>query len=64
MKTAPDSEAWPCDWESHRISQLRRSAARSFRDKLIWLEETTEFVKKLQAAKRYDQPAASRSPKE
>jgi hypothetical protein len=64
MNPAADSEAWPCDWESHRIAQLRRSAARSFRDKLIWLEETTEFVKKLQAAKPQDRPAMPSIPKE
>jgi hypothetical protein len=64
MNTAPDSEAWPCDWESHRIAQLRRSAARSFRDKLIWLEETTQFVKKLQAAKPKDGSGMSSTPKE
>jgi len=62
MNPAADSEAWPCDWESHRIAQLRRSAARSFRDKLIWLEETTEFVEKLQAAKRHDGPVTPSSP--
>jgi hypothetical protein len=53
------TEPWPCDWDGHELAQLRRDASRSFRQKLIWLEETTEFVKKLQAAKRHDGLAVS-----
>lgn len=47
MKVNEPSEPWPCDWDSHELAQLRRDASRSFREKLIWLEETTEFVKRL-----------------
>jgi hypothetical protein len=50
MEADPKTDdAWPCDWESHELQQLRRGATRSFRDKLIWLEEATAFAKKLQA---------------
>jgi hypothetical protein len=56
MKVNEPSEPWPCDWDGHELAQLRRDASRTFRQKLIWLEETTEFVKKLQAAKRHDGP--------
>jgi hypothetical protein len=44
MKVNEPSEPWPCDWAGHELQQLRRDAARSFRENLIWLEETTEFA--------------------
>ena len=53
MKINEPSNPWPCDWEGHELQQLRRGAGRSFRENLIWLEETTEFAKRLQAAPRY-----------
>jgi hypothetical protein len=43
---------WPCSWEEHELVQLRDGMQRSLRDKLIWLEETMLFVRKLQAAPR------------
>ena len=41
---------WPCSWEEHEMVELRDGMRRSFRDKLIWLEEATELVRRLQAA--------------
>jgi hypothetical protein len=38
--------AWPCDWDSHKLQQLKRGAARTFRENLIWLENATEFALK------------------
>jgi hypothetical protein len=40
---------WPCSWEEHELVELRDGMRRSFRDKLIWLEEATAFAKRLQA---------------
>ena len=40
------AEQWPCDWESHKLQQLKRGASRSFRENLIWLEKATEFARK------------------
>jgi hypothetical protein len=39
------SEAWEHGGEAAELIQLRRDAACSFRDNLIWLEEMTEFKK-------------------
>lgn len=50
MKVNEPSEPWPCDWEGAELAQLRRDAARSFRDNLIWLEEMTEFAEKFSKA--------------
>ena len=44
------AEVWPCDWKAHESQQLRRGAKRTFRENLIWLENATEFAKKLQQA--------------
>ncbi len=44
MKVSEPSEPWPCDWAGHELQQLRRGAARSFRENLIWLEEMSEFA--------------------
>ena len=55
MKTEASSSPWPCDWDSHELEQLRRGAARSFRENLIWLEEMTEFARRLQAAPRTEE---------
>jgi hypothetical protein len=52
MNTDPDSEIWSYHYDSPELAHLRRDASLSFREKLIWLEEATKFVKKLQAAKR------------
>lgn len=49
MKTE-SNEPWPCDWAGHELQQLRREAAQSFRDHLLWLEEATEFAEKLKGA--------------
>ena len=50
MKVNEPSDPWPCDWEGHELHQLRRGAARSFRENLIWLEEMTEFAKRFSQA--------------
>jgi hypothetical protein len=44
------SEKWICSWEEAELAQLQRDASRSFRDNLLWLEEMTEFAKRLQEA--------------
>lgn len=44
------NSAWPCSWEAHEIEELREGVRHSFREKLIWLEEMTEFAEKLQAS--------------
>jgi hypothetical protein len=41
---------WPCSWEAHELEELREGVTRPFREKLIWLEEMTEFAGKLQAS--------------
>ena len=40
-------QAWPCSWKAHEFEELREGTKRSFREKLIWLEEMTEFAGKL-----------------
>jgi len=50
MKNNAGSEPWPCDWSAAELVQLRRDAASSFRDNLIWLEEMTEFAEKFSQA--------------
>jgi hypothetical protein len=56
MKVNEPSEPWPCDWEGHELQQLRRGAARSFRENLIWLEEMTEFAERFSKAPRIKHP--------
>ncbi len=41
-----EAAPWPCDWEGHKLQQLQRGAASSFRENLIWLEKATEFARK------------------
>jgi hypothetical protein len=50
MKVNEPSDPWPCDWEGAELTQLRRDAACSFRDNLIWLEEMTEFAERFSKA--------------
>ena len=50
MKLNEPTEPWPCDWEGAELAQLRRGAASSFRDNLIWLEEMTEFAERFSKA--------------
>ena len=56
MKVNEPSEPWPCDWDGHELQQLRRGAARSFRENLIWLEEMTEFAERFSKAPRIEHP--------
>jgi len=51
MKVNEPSEPWPCDWEGAELAQLRRDASRSFRQNLMWLEEMTDMVDYMQAAR-------------
>jgi hypothetical protein len=56
MKLNEPSEPWPCDWEGAELAQLRRDAACSFRDNLIWLEEMTEFAERFSKAPSHPNP--------
>ncbi len=44
MRTMEPSEAWEFGWEAAELMQLRRDAACSFRENLIWLEEVNEIA--------------------
>ena len=50
MNSDKSSEAWICSWEDAELAQLRRDAACSFRDNLIWLEEMSEFAERFSKA--------------
>jgi hypothetical protein len=47
---APETP-WPCSWEAHELEQLRHGRRMTFRQKLVWLEDATEFVRQMQAAR-------------
>jgi hypothetical protein len=49
MKT-PD-EKWPCSWEENEREHLRHNMKLTFRQKMQWLEDATDFVRKLQAGR-------------
>jgi hypothetical protein len=50
MKVNEPATPWICSWEDAELAQLRRDAACSFRDNLIWLEEMTEFAERFSKA--------------
>jgi len=50
MNPNKSTDAWICSWEDAELAQLRRDAACSFRDNLIWLEEMTEFAERFSKA--------------
>jgi len=50
MKANEPDTPWICSWDDAELAQLRRDAARSFRDNLIWLEEMTEFAERFSKA--------------
>ena len=43
LKTMEPSEMWEFGWEEAKLRQMRRDAKCSFRENLIWLEETRRF---------------------
>ena len=45
---------WIYGWEEAELRQLRRDAACSFRDNLIWLEEMSEFAERFSQARIKD----------
>ena len=46
-----ETDPWAsCTWEGSELFQLRRDAARTFRENLIWLEEMTEFAERFSKA--------------
>jgi hypothetical protein len=49
MKTP--EEKWPCSWEENEREHLRHNMTLTFRQKMQWLEDTTAFVRKLQAGR-------------
>lgn len=40
-------DGWERGWEGHELSQLRRLAALSLREKIAWLEEAQALAKRL-----------------
>jgi hypothetical protein len=46
---SPDNE-WPVSWEANERARLRDNLKLTFRQKMQWLEDMTDFAKKLQAA--------------
>ena len=45
----PDRESeWECGWEGHERAQRRRLSRLPFPDKLKWLEEAHDLVRRLQ----------------
>jgi hypothetical protein len=44
MRPIEPSEYWTYGWEEAELRQLRRDAACSFRENLIWLEEMNQFA--------------------
>jgi len=52
MRTNEPSEYWLYGQEAAELMQLRRDAACSFRENLIWLEEMSEFAKKFAEIRR------------
>jgi hypothetical protein len=55
MKRKPLISEWPCSWEEHELVELREGMRMSLRDKLVWLEQATEFANKLQASPKVQQ---------
>ena len=49
MRVIEPSEYWEYGWETAELMQLRRDAASTFREKLIWLEEMSDFKKRCAA---------------
>ena len=49
MKT-PDAD-WPVSWEANERARLRDNLRLSFRQKMQWLEDATDFARKLQAGR-------------
>lgn len=49
MNDARDERAWERGWDGHRDAQARRMAALSLSEKLDWLEEAHERVRRLQS---------------
>jgi hypothetical protein len=56
MNKDESSQKWVCTWEEAEMAQLRRGAARSFRENLMWLEEMTEFAERLSKAPTVNHP--------
>jgi len=56
MKRDESQDQWPCDWKGAELFVLRRGAARSFRENLIWLEEMTEFAERFSKAPSVPNP--------
>jgi hypothetical protein len=59
------SEMWEFGWEEARKRQLQRDARCSFRENLIWLEETLRFRREFAAymAKNFPKVKESRAHK-
>ena len=50
MKRDDSQDQWPCDWKDAELFVLRRGAACTFRENLIWLEEMTAFAERFSKA--------------
>jgi hypothetical protein len=46
----PDNE-WPVTWETNERERLRGNLKLTFRQKMQWLEDTTDFARKLQSGR-------------
>lgn len=53
MKSATTANSsWPCSWEAHELEELQEGMRLSLREKLMWLEDATEFLQKIEIAPR------------
>jgi hypothetical protein len=51
MPASDSSSDWPCTWEAHELEQLKHGMRMTFRQKMQWLEDATDFARKLQAGR-------------
>ncbi len=47
MKNVGDAEEWEQDWDGHARAQLHRLARLTLTEKLQWLEEAEELLRRL-----------------
>ncbi len=46
-------QSWECDWDGHRVAQLRRLARLPFWEKLDWLEEAQQLAEQLHSTPKH-----------
>jgi hypothetical protein len=57
---ADDEQVWEAGWEGHELAQMRRLARLSLAEKLDWLEDAHQMVKRLGEARIRQGGAESR----